>query len=76
VPIFENPAVNPKPARAGLSEMPPDHHPILGQVPTVTTTGKTPADLILTGKTDLIDAKLLDLARFADDRMIHETAVL
>jgi hypothetical protein len=31
-------------------------------------TGKIRADLIQTAKTDLIDAKLLDLARFADDR--------
>jgi sarcosine oxidase subunit beta len=93
VPIFENLAVNPKRAWAGLYEMTPDHHPILGQVPTVPgfflangfsghgvmhapATGKILADLILTGKTDLIQAKLLDLARFADDRMIHETAVL
>jgi glycine/D-amino acid oxidase-like deaminating enzyme len=93
VPIFENLAVNPKRAWAGLYEMTPDHHPILGQVPTVPgfflangfsghgvmhapATGKILADLILRGKTDLIDAKLLDLARFADDRMIHETAVL
>ena len=39
-------------------------------------TGKILADLILKGSTDLIDAKLLDLARFAEGRAIHETAVL
>ena len=32
VPIFENLAVNPKRAWAGLYEMTPDHHPILGAV--------------------------------------------
>jgi sarcosine oxidase subunit beta len=35
VPCFENVAVNPKRAWAGLYEMTPDHHPILGQVPEV-----------------------------------------
>ncbi len=33
VPVFENLAVNPKRAWAGLYEMTPDHHPILGQAP-------------------------------------------
>ncbi len=32
VPMFENLAVNPKRAWAGLYEMTPDHHPILGAV--------------------------------------------
>src|SRR6266851_2174855 len=93
VPGFENLAVNPKRAWAGLYEMTPDHHPILGPVPEVTgfflangfsghgvihapATGKILADLILTGKTGLVDARLLDLARFAEGRTIHETAVL
>jgi len=35
VPVFENLAVNPKRAWAGLYEMTPDHHPILGEVPEV-----------------------------------------
>jgi sarcosine oxidase, subunit beta len=93
VPVFENLAVNPKRAWAGLYEMTPDHHPILGEVPGVPgffcangfsghgvmhapATGKILSDLILNGKTDLIDAKLLDLARFAEGRTIHESAVL
>lgn len=33
VPCFENLAVNPKRAWAGLYEMTPDHHPILGAAP-------------------------------------------
>jgi sarcosine oxidase, subunit beta len=39
-------------------------------------TGKVLADLILHGDTDLIDAKSLNLARFAEGRLIHETSVL
>ncbi len=93
VPVFENVAVNPQRAWAGLYEMTPDHHPILGESPEVPgfffangfsghgvmhspATGKILSDLILTGKTDLIDASLLNFSRFAEGRMIHETAVL
>lgn len=93
VPVFENVEVNPKRAWAGLYEMTPDHHPILGESPEVPgfffangfsghgvmhapATGKILSDLILTGKTDLIDASLLNFSRFAEERMIHETAVL
>ena len=35
VPLFENLPVNPKRAWAGLYEMTPDHHPILGESPEV-----------------------------------------
>jgi sarcosine oxidase subunit beta len=93
VPRFENLAVNPKRAWAGLYEMTPDHHPILGPAPEVPgfflangfsghgvmhapATGKILADLILTGSTSLIDASLLAQSRFAEGRMIEETAVL
>jgi len=93
VPCFANLPVNPKRAWAGLYEMTPDHHPILGEAPGVLgfflangfsghgvmhapATGKILSDLILTGKTDLIDASLLNLSRFAEGRLIHETAVL
>jgi sarcosine oxidase subunit beta len=93
VPCFASLPVNPKRAWAGLYEMTPDHHPILGESPGVPgfflangfsghgvmhapATGKILSDLILTGQTTLIDASLLDLARFAEGRTIHETAVL
>lgn len=93
VPVFENLAINPKRAWAGLYEMTPDHHPILGEAPDVPgfflangfsghgvmhapATGKILSDLLLTGKTDLVDVSLLGLARFAEGRMIEETAVL
>lgn len=92
-PVLEEAAVNPSRAWAGLYEMTPDHHPILGAVPQVggffvatgfsghgvmhsPATGKIMADLILKGTTDMIDAKLLDCARFAEGRLIEETAVL
>jgi sarcosine oxidase subunit beta len=93
VPVFENLPVNPKRSWAGLYEMTPDHHPVLGPVPEVPgfflangfsghgvmhapATGQILSDLILHGTTELIDASLLDLARFAESRMIQETAVL
>ena len=93
VPIFENLAVNPKRAWAGLYEMTPDHHPVLGEATEVPgfflangfsghgvmhapATGRILSDLILTGKTDLVDVSLLGLDRFAAGRMNEETAVL
>ncbi len=93
VPVFEELEVNPSRAWAGLYEMTPDHHPVLGAAPGVNglffangfsghgvmhspATGKILADLILKGTTDLIDATLLNYARFAEGRQIEETAVL
>jgi sarcosine oxidase subunit beta len=93
VPVFENLAVNPKRAWAGLYEMTPDHHAILGAVPEMPgfflangfsghgvmhapATGKILSDLILDGRSNLIDASVLNLARFAESRMIEERAVL
>jgi len=93
VPCFENLAVNPKKAWAGLYEVTPDHHSILGPVDEVKgffvangfsghgvmhapATGKILSDLILTGKTSIIDPKVLRLGRFAAGEIIHETAVL
>lgn len=93
VPSFENLAVNPKRAWAGLYEMTPDHHPILGPVLGISglflangfsghgvmhapATGKILSDLILHGKSDLVDTSLLNLQRFSEGRLIEETAVL
>jgi sarcosine oxidase, subunit beta len=93
VPCFAELPINPKRAWAGLYEMTPDHHPILGEAPSVPgfflangfsghgvmhapATGRILSDLILTRSTDLIDASLLNLARFSLNRMIRETAVL
>lgn len=93
VPVLEEAQVNPARGWAGLYEMTPDHHPILGKVPGVEglwvaagfsghgvmhspATGKIMADLILRGTTDLIEPRMLDHARFGEDRLIEETTVL
>jgi sarcosine oxidase subunit beta len=94
VPVFENLPINPKRAWAGLYEMSPDHHCILGPVTAVPgfflangfsghgvmhspATGKILADLILHGKTDVVDeVSVLGFERFARGELLHETAVL
>lgn len=92
-PVLEEAQVNPARGWAGLYEMTPDHHPILGKAPGVEgfwiaagfsghgvmhspATGKIMADLILKGATELIDARMLDCARFSENRLIEETSVL
>lgn len=93
VPCFANLAVNPRRCWAGLYEMSPDHHAILGPSPDVRglffangfsghgvmhspATGRILADLILHGKTRVIEARTLNVQRFAEGRAIEETAVL
>ncbi len=93
LPVLEEAEVNPKRAWAGLYEMTPDHHPVLGPVPGVPgfflangfsghgvmhspATGRILADLIVHGRSDLVDTELLGLERFAAGRLLHETAVL
>jgi glycine/D-amino acid oxidase-like deaminating enzyme len=94
VPCFERVAVNPKRAWAGLYEMTPDHHPVIGQVKDLPgfyiatgfsghgvmhapATGRIVSDLIVNGKTDVVtDVSVFELERFAEGRLIHETAVL
>ena len=94
VPAFENLPINPKRAWAGLYEMTPDHHCVLGPVASVPgfflangfsghgvmhspATGKILADLILQGKTNVVDdVTVLAFERFAKGELLHETAVL
>jgi sarcosine oxidase subunit beta len=93
VPCLEEAEVNPRRAWAGLYEMTPDHHPVLGAVAEVPgfflangfsghgvmhspATGYIMSDLILKGKSDLVDTGILGFDRFAAGRLLHETAVL
>ncbi|MBS1859959.1 MAG: FAD-binding oxidoreductase [Acidobacteria bacterium] len=93
LPVLEEAEVNPKRAWAGLYEMTPDHHPVIGPVKEVPglflangfsghgvmhspATGRIVADLITRGASDLVETEPLGLQRFAEGRLLQETAVL
>jgi sarcosine oxidase subunit beta len=93
VPAFENLEVNPKRAWAGLYEVTPDHHAILGPAPGAEgfylangfsghgvmhspATGKAVAEWILQGEPRTIAARPLGAGRFAEGRLLEESAVL
>jgi sarcosine oxidase subunit beta len=93
VPPLAEAEVNPRRAWAGLYEMTPDHHAIIGPSPNVAglffvngfsghgvmhspASGRITADLILHGRSNLVDATQLSVERFAAGRLLEETAVL
>ncbi|PYS43862.1 MAG: FAD-binding oxidoreductase [Acidobacteria bacterium] len=93
VPVLAEAEVNPRRAWAGLYEMTPDHHAIIGPAPNVDglyfvngfsghgvmhspASGRVAADLILQGRSDLIDARQLSVERFREGKLLEETAVL
>jgi sarcosine oxidase subunit beta len=93
VPIFADVPVNPRRCWAGLYEVTPDHHAVIGAAPGIEgfylangfsghgvmhspATGKTLAELILSGTTSIEDVDLLGPGRFAAGKLLKETAVI
>jgi sarcosine oxidase, subunit beta len=93
VPCLAEAEVNPRRAWAGLYEMTPDHHSIIGPAPNVEglffvngfsghgvmhspASGRVTAELILCGHSDLLGVNQLSPTRFAEGKLLIETALL
>jgi sarcosine oxidase, subunit beta len=92
VPQFVDLPVNPKQCWAGMYEITPDHHAIIGPAPGVKglffangfsghgvmhspASGRITADMVL-GNPSFVDPTPLGVERFAEGRLLEETAVL
>jgi sarcosine oxidase subunit beta len=93
VPAFADVEVNPRRCWAGMYEVTPDHHAIIGRAPGIDgfylangfsghgvmhspATGLIISELILHGEMRSIDASSLAVERFAEGKLLKETAVL
>ncbi len=93
VPSWTNLEIDQQRCRAGLYEMTPDHHAIIGEAPGVRgfflvngfsghgvmhspAAGRMAAEVVMYGESRFMDASPLGLERFAENRLIHESAVI
>ena len=92
MPVLAEAEVNPRRAWAGLYEMTPDRHPIIGESPVsglflangfsghgfqhAPVVGKLLAEMIVEGAARTVDVSALGLERFADGRLAREARVV
>lgn len=93
VPCLAEAEVNPRRCWAGLYEVTPDHHAIIGRAPGVEgfflangfsghgvmhspATGRIVSEMVLDREARLLDAEPLRAERFAEGKLLEETALL